>query len=452
VSARWRLCLTLGALAAVATMTMAAIAYATTRHRLQAEVDRYVTARLERPLAGLRAAGRRIPNGMLEELIASDTRLQVVDVSGAAQAWTGPVALPVDATDRLLAAGLANEAGVRLRTVEVGGESFRVGTRAVPGVGAVQVARSLDETDRVLASLRRRFGLVVGAVVAGAAAIGYLVARRSARSLERLTAAAEEVAERGSPVVPIDPSAYGRDETGRLAGAMATMLDALAQSRRQQRDLVQDAGHELRTPITSLRTNLDVLARHPDLDPVRRAAVVAELRGELIELGTLVDELVAAATDPSEAGAEPPRVLSLEAVVRQVAARVARRHGRPVDVDGTGASVLAPPVGLARAVGNLLENAVKFSPDGSPVSVRLDGGRVAVSDAGGGIDPADADRVWDRFYRSAGSRTLPGSGLGLAIVRQVITGAGGEVFVVPRAAGGTAGPPPAVGFVLPTVP
>jgi len=451
VSARWRLCLTLGALAAVATMTMAAIAYATTRHRLQAEVDRSVAVRLERPLGGLRAAGRRIPNGILEELIASDTRLQIIGVSGDVQAWTGPVPLPVDATDRLLAGG-GSAAGVRLRTVDVEGEPFRIGTRAVPGIGAVQVARSLDETDRVLASLRRQFGLVVGAVVVGAAALGYLIARRSARSLERLTAAAEEVAMRGSPAVPIDPSAYGRDETGRLAGAMATMLDALAQSQRQQRDLVQDAGHELRTPITSLRTNLDVLARHPDLDPARRDTVVAELRGELIELGTLVDELVAAATDPSEAGAEQPRVVSLDAVVRQVAGRVGRRHGRLVTVDGTGAAVLAPPVGLARAVGNLLENAVKFSPDGSAVSVRLDGGRVAVSDAGGGIDPADADRVWDRFYRSAGSRTLPGSGLGLAIVRQVVTGAGGEVFVVPRRADGVNGPPPAVGFVLPTVP
>jgi two-component system sensor histidine kinase MprB len=445
------LCLTLGALAAVATMTMAAIAYATTRHRLQAEVDRSVAVRLERPLGGLRAAGRRIPNGILEELIASDTRLQIIGVSGDVQAWTGPVPLPVDATDRLLAGG-GSAAGVRLRTVDVEGEPFRIGTRAVPGIGAVQVARSLDETDRVLASLRRQFGLVVGAVVVGAAALGYLIARRSARSLERLTAAAEEVAMRGSPAVPIDPSAYGRDETGRLAGAMATMLDALAQSQRQQRDLVQDAGHELRTPITSLRTNLDVLARHPDLDPARRDTVVAELRGELIELGTLVDELVAAATDPSEAGAEQPRVVSLDAVVRQVAGRVGRRHGRLVTVDGTGAAVLAPPVGLARAVGNLLENAVKFSPDGSAVSVRLDGGRVAVSDAGGGIDPADADRVWDRFYRSAGSRTLPGSGLGLAIVRQVVTGAGGEVFVVPRRADGVNGPPPAVGFVLPTVP
>jgi two-component system sensor histidine kinase MprB len=121
-----------------------------------------------------------------------------------------------------------------------------------------------------------------------------------------------------------------------------------------------------------------------------------------------------------------------------------------VSVEGAGAAVLAPPAGLARAVRNLLENAVKFSPEGSPVSVRLDGGRVAVSDGGGGIDPADAGRVWDRFYRSARSRTLPGSGLGLAIVRQVVVAAGGEVFVVPRRADGSVGPEPAVGFVLPT--
>ena len=380
MSARWRLCLTLGALAAVATLTMAGIAYATTRHRLLVEIDRYLVARLERPLGGVRPAGRRVLVGTLEELVATDTRLQVLDSSGVVQGWTGPVQLPVDDTDERLAAGPASD--VRIRTVSIDGESFRMGTRAVPGTGAVQLARSLEETDRVLASLRYRFGAVGSAVVVGAAGIGYLVARRSARSLERLTVAAEEVAERGSPVVPIDPSAYGRDETGRLAGAMATMLDALANSQRQQRDLVQDAGHELRTPITSLRTNLDVLARHPDLEPARREVIVSELRGELIELGALVDELVTAATDPSEAGAERPRIVSLDTVVRQVAARVGRRHGRIVSVEGAGAAVLAPPAGLARAVRNLLENAVKFSPEGSPVSVRLDGGRVAVSDGG----------------------------------------------------------------------
>ena len=156
-------------------------------------------------------------------------------------------------------------------------------------------------------------------------------------------------------------------------------------------------------------------------------------------------------SDPTEAGAEVARVVSLDAVVRQESARVGRRHGRIVHVEGTGGSVNIPPAALARAVGNLLENAVKFSPAGTPVEVRLEGGRVAVSDAGGGIDATDADRVWDRFYRSAGSRTLPGSGLGLAIVRQTVLAAGGEVFIVPRGTGGLDGPLPAVGFVLPTV-
>lgn len=203
---------------------------------------------------------------------------------------------------------------------------------------------------------------------------------------------------------------------------------------------MQDASHELRTPITSLRTNIDVLSRHPDLDPAARAAVVAELRLELGELSTLLSELVATAGDAGDVdGARP---VSLDAVVRRAVERVGRRHDRVITVIGSGAVVEAPPTGLARAVTNLLENAVKFSPAGSPVEARLADGRLAVHDQGPGIAPADAERVFDRFYRSVSARSLPGSGLGLAIVRHVVEGAGGRVFVQPA-------PAAAVGFELP---
>jgi two-component system, OmpR family, sensor histidine kinase MprB len=169
------------------------------------------------------------------------------------------------------------------------------------------------------------------------------------------------------------------------------------------------------------------------------------MRAELVELGDLIAELVAGAADGGDP--EAAAVVPLDTIARRLAERTARRHDRPVEVLGTGAAVVAPPTGLTRAVGNLLENAVKFSPPGSPVTVELDGGCLRVLDDGPGIAPDETERVFDRFYRSPASRTLPGSGLGLAIVRQVVEGAGGTVEVCPRSAATR----PSVGFRLPAV-
>jgi len=449
VSLRWRLCLALAALAAVATTFMASMAYAATSRRLGAEVDRFLVERLDVAvsLRALPVEGRR-RRTLVEDLLADDARLQILDASGTPLDRAGTSELPVDDADVALAASTGRPM-VRLRTVSLDGRPYRLATGSLGGSGAVQLARSLAESRRLLDGLRWRLALVGLVVVGAAALVGERIARRLTRDLETLTSAAEHVAGTGDLTIPVGDAATRADEVGRLARAMATMLEALGRSRGQQRALVQDASHELRTPVTSIRTNIDVLARHPDLPAAQREAVVAELRLEMAELGTLLDELVATAADVGEA--EEPRPVSLDAVARQAAARVGRRHDRPIEVAGHGAMVSAPPLGLARAVSNLLENAVKFSPPGSPVIVRLDDGRLAVSDAGPGVAAADADRIFDRFYRSASSRTLPGSGLGLAIVRQVVQSAGGQVFVVPRPAQGAAGPVPAIGFTLPVV-
>lgn len=461
MSLRWRLCLALAALAALATTVMASIAYTSTRSRLETELDRSLTDRLDT----IMEAGSRMPMGRWRPAlwddgrVASDIAVQIVDADGEVVARSGPLALPVAAEDVAPPPATRDDdtpagrdrsgpAPTSRRDVVIEGEAYRLASRPLPGGGAVQVARSQGESQRVLEDLQRRFALVVAVVVAGAAALGYLIARRSTRALERLTATAEHVAGTGELTVPIGVATSRADETGRLARALATMLDALERSRRQQRELVQDASHELRTPITSLRTNIDILRRHPDLPHGQRAAVLAELKVELDELGQLVGELVATAGDAGEA--EEARIISLDATVRQVAARVARRHGRRIDVVGEGANVEIAPLALARAITNLLENAVKFSPPGSAVHVGLAGGRVAVHDEGPGVQPDEAARVFDRFYRSPAARTLPGSGLGLAIVAQVVRQAGGEVFVLPRIERQPAPTGlPAVGFTLP---
>jgi two-component system sensor histidine kinase MprB len=317
---------------------------------------------------------------------------------------------------------------------------------AVQG-GALQLAREISETGRVLGALRWRFAVVGLAVVAAGVVAGWLIARRTTKPLEELTTTAEHVAGTGE-LNPDDLSTTAGtargDETGRLARAFTTMLTALARSREQQQQLVQDASHELRTPLTSLRTNIEVLGRHRDLPEDQRRALMADLRSELGELTALVDELVLVASDQRDD--EPPRPLALDDLVRLVAGRASRRHGREFRVDGRGGVVLAPPGAMERVVTNLADNAAKFGAPGTGVEIVLEGGRVTVHDHGPGIEPADRAKIFDRFYRARSARPLPGSGLGLAIVRQVVEANGGSVFADNHPDGGAR-----VGFELPLV-
>jgi two-component system sensor histidine kinase MprB len=464
---RWRLALALAVLAGLATAATAAVAYRSTRSQLYGEVDRFLSTRapqvnaiatrgslLDRLEKGPRGEGFGRPGsadvrddgrpdgvgpggplgGPFPRL---DTEVQVLDAKGDVVARSGSLAVPVDDVDRAIA---ADGGGPRNHTVAIGDVPYRVRTVAYAGGGAVQVARDTSETERVLSALRWRFLAVGIAVVAGAVVIGSLVARRTTAPLLQLTDAAERVATTGDLTTPIRTT--GGDETGRLARAFATMLGALARSRQQQQQLVQDASHELRTPLTSLRTNIEVLDRHRDLPDAARAALLNDLRSELGELSDLVTELVELAADQRDD--EPPSTFALHDIAARAASRGGRRHGRSVAVSGEGAVVEGQRAALERAVANLVDNAAKFSPPGAPIEIELRGLRVSVRDHGPGIDPADRERVFDRFYRSGSARQLPGSGLGLAIVRQVVEAHGGAVFAEDHPDGGAV-----VGFELP---
>ncbi len=201
--------------------------------------------------------------------------------------------LPVDDRDKQVAAGSVTE---YRREVNVGGTEYRVLTAPLgPSQGAVQVARSLSETNRLLTSLRTLTIATTLLVIAAAAVAGWLIARQVTRRLRQLTSAAEHVAETGA--LDVEVPVRGDDEAGRLGAAFATMLSALATSRDAQQRLVQDAGHELRTPLTSLRTNIAVLRRHDDLPPETTAHVLDQVDDEAHELTDLVNELVELATD-----------------------------------------------------------------------------------------------------------------------------------------------------------
>ncbi|MCU1372882.1 MAG: two-component system sensor kinase, partial [Actinomycetia bacterium] len=300
--------------------------------------------------------------------------------------------------------------------------------------GAVQLARTLTETDDILHGLRDRLLLaaVAGSAVAGL--VAWEVARRTARPVVQLTAAAEVVAATQDLSVPI--TVRGGDEVGRLAASFNAMLAALGTSRDQQKRLVADASHELRTPLTAVRTNIDLLLRADDLPDDQRRELLDETRLELDELTALVGELVDLATDAR--AEEPVGAVDLHEVVDDVAARYRRRTGRVIDVVSDEPAVVeGRRAMLDRAISNLVDNALKFSPGGEPVELRVTGRTVAVLDHGPGVATEDRERVFDRFYRADATRTMPGSGLGLAIVRQVAEVHGGTAALAPSPGGGT---------------
>jgi two-component system sensor histidine kinase MprB len=268
---------------------------------------------------------------------------------------------------------------------------------------------------------------------------GLLVARSAVKPVRRLTRAVEHVAktEDLSIKLPVE----GRDEINRLSAAFNKMTKALATSRVRQHQLIADAGHELRTPLTSLRTNVDLLLRSErtgrELPPGRRETMLASVDQQLHELSGLVTDLLELSRGQEGGARRTMRVALHESVGRAIERAKLRGPGLYFDIEVEPWYVQGDPTALDRAVVNLLDNAVKFSPAGGTVMVRLKGGEYAVVDHGPGIDPADLPHVFERFWRSDSARSLPGSGLGLAIVSQVAEESGGKVSLQPAPGGGT---------------
>ncbi len=451
---RVRLALALAVLAALSVVVVAAVSYIVTDHRLHDDVDAELlsyASRFTDPdgrsaqmlCSGLSAnnpgplQGGAPPIGEFGGPLVGvpNGAIQCVDASGTVTGWSGSVNLPV--TGRIATAPPPTVGAAPIHpgpaTTEVAdGQSYRVVTVPVPGGGEVRIARSLADTDRALRDIRDlAFGVGI-AVIALAALAGWVIASRTARPVHRLTDAAEAVAATGTFDIPVPPG--GKDEVGRLTRAFRSMLDALNRSRAQQQRLVQDAGHELRTPLTSLRANIDTLRRHPELADQPRDRLLADLDSEMRELSGLVDELVALAVDRYDN--EPEQQVRVDELADRVARRSARRSGREIVVDAEPAVVLGRPGQLQRAVANLLDNATKFSPDGTPVEVTVRPGRVEVRDHGPGIPAGDLEHVFDRFYRAVDVRSLPGSGLGLSIVREAVEATGGHVRAANHPDGG----------------
>ncbi len=253
--------------------------------------------------------------------------------------------------------------------------------------------------------------------------------------LNSLTEAVEGLAETTDVSQRLDPG--GPDELGRLRRAFNRLLAALDSSRDSQRQLVLDASHELRTPLTSLKTNMEVARRLEELAPEDRSVLIGDVLTQLDELTSLVGDLSELAR--GDVPALTSGVVSLDSVVAD-AVSVATTHGRSRNV--TFNATIQPSLvtgsrnRLERAIGNLLDNALKWSPDGGVVEVSCIAGTVVVRDHGPGISDDDLVHIFDRFYRAPAARGRPGSGLGLAIVAQVAREEGGSVIAGHAPGGG----------------
>ncbi|HEY2541684.1 MAG TPA: HAMP domain-containing sensor histidine kinase, partial [Gaiellaceae bacterium] len=319
------------------------------------------------------------------------------------------------------------------RDVHFGG-SMRLYTMRLPssGNGIVRTARPLTEANATLGHVRWLLvGLTLGgALVAGL--LGLLTANAVLRPVRALAVAVRGVSatrdlDRRIPV-------SGRDELASLAVDFNAMLAALDASQQAQQQLIADASHELRTPLTAHRANIELLAR-PDLPVDRRRHVLGAAVRSIEELSTLVGDLIQAARDGRSVDAREP--LALDELVASAVERARQRAPElRFESDLEPHRIVGARSRLERAVDNVLDNAIKWSPSGGTVDVRLSGGTLTVRDNGPGVAEDDLPHVFDRFYRAAAARALPGSGLGLAIVKQTVDDHDGTVAIANADGGG----------------
>jgi two-component system, OmpR family, sensor histidine kinase MprB len=362
---------------------------------------------------------------------------RIIQPDGSQCAVPGQTAIAVQNQDMLVATGTARDETFYAHDSK--GDPVRVFTRGFDGV-AISFAQPLNVVNDQLKELALILALVGGFGVLGSASAGLGIARAGLRPVDQLTDAVEHVARTEDLAIRIPVE--GEDEIARLSAAFNSMTSQLASSRERQQQLIADAGHELRTPLTSLRTNIDLLVRSEEtgraLPADDRMAIMQSVKAQMAELALLIGDLQELSRPEAAPGSGPLQVVALHDVAEQ-AVRRARLRGPDLIVDARLEPwyVRAEPASMERALVNLLDNAVKFSPSGGTVDVRLQRGQFTVRDHGPGIPPEDLPHVFERFWRSPSARSLPGSGLGLSIVARTIQHAGGTVSLQAAQGGGT---------------
>lgn len=442
----------------VAVMAIAAFgAYAVFARNVHRELDAALLALAETELgmllsadAGSAATVHEAPSGPgAPSFVRLDRLVQIVGPDGRVLARStnlGEAQLPIPPLLReRLAAG-----ETVFETLEgFGEEPTRMVSVPVPGRAAtlaVQVAGSLDDVNRTVAMASVLFLVLGGALLLALGLAGTLITRRAFRAIDEVVQQAHRISD--ANLSERLPSPGTADEVGRLVETLNAMLARIEHGMEAQRRFTADASHELRSPLSRLRTELELALRRPR-EP---AAYVQTLRSALDEvesLSLLVEELLVLARIDAGQEREAAETVALDRLAEEAVRRLepmARERGIRLRLE-----LLAPvAVRVARgaanlALANLLDNALKFSPDGGTVHVDVfappGSGEavVRIADHGPGIRSDELPHLFERFYRGAGARsdeTTPGLGLGLALSQAVVQGHGGRIEAMNAPGGG----------------
>ncbi len=416
----------------VAVILVAGVAYFVVRHQLRSQVDTALRAQAAMVEQNLSSLDQRFP-GIPASAGGPAPYVQIVSADGTPV--LGDLKLPITPQVTAVAAG---QSGPIMLDVRVGSSHLREIVFKIPVMAnndqpvAVELARPLGYVDHTLSNLRLILLLLIVGGIALAAVLGRVAARRVLAPLAEVADTAQHISRTEDLGARIQVRAD--DEVGQLATRFNSMLErlqtsrtALDESMQAQRQLVADASHELRTPVTSLRTNIELLlAGEQRLSEAERRRMLADVVEQSEELSALVGDLIELAR--GDLPAESVEEVELDQVVAESVDR-ARRNFPEITFRANLASttVSGVPERLGRAVNNLLDNAARHSLPGGVVEIETGPSGVTVRDHGPGIDQADLPHVFDRFFRGAGARGRQGSGLGLAIVRQVATQHSGSV-------------------------
>lgn len=443
MSFRTRLSLILGCLVLVLVSTTSLAIYQTVRVTFDRQVDNFLIDRVNtvaQRLSGsreLQSLGRRerfrfpLSEALLDARF--DVESQVIDQNGEILLAIGESTIPVTSSD----IAIANGAEAQMRSITLGQEDFRLYVVPLRGGGAIQIARNVDENTTVLYRIRNGLVTLSAALVALAAGAGWWIARVITKPLQTLSVTANDVATTG--LLEVSVPERGATELRSLAISFNAMLTKIRSSVTRERQFIQDASHELRTPLTSLRANSELLER-PELTNDERGAILRDMRAEVDALTAISSELSTLATD--QRYSEAAISINLSDATEVVVERMRRRSKRNINfasnptVSHANNIIQVRHAQFERALTNIIDNALKFSPDHSSIEVQVGHRSVTVVDHGLGITEKDRPNIFTRFFRADATRSMPGSGLGLAIVQQFAADHNGSVEVVDTPGGG----------------
>jgi heavy metal sensor kinase len=446
LSIRWRLTLwnTLGL--AVLLLVFAGLVYALLGHALYEQVDRKLLEAMEQLRQDGRAASHaeeRLRYWIFEWREHENLAAVAYDASGNVVARTEQLAtasVPPGPAFNLAERQVTDEVIPILGRQRVLQGSLKLGDRPI----SLLIMASLEDVDHELGELRTVLATAIPIVLLLSGALGYVLARKALSPMDRLRRSAQEITaerlERRLPV--INP----HDELGRLTATFNATIERLQKSFAEIRRFTADASHELRTPLTAIRMEAEVALTKP-LSLTEHQQLLGSILEECDRLTRLTDQLLALAREDARAARQAHESVELAALVTDVADTMrplAETKGIRFHVlAGPVAQVRGDPARLREVFLNLLDNSIKYTPEGGEIEVRSDvhgsNAVVVVRDSGIGIPPEHLPHVFDRFYRvdEARTRAEGGTGLGLSIAQTIVGSHGGKIELTSTPGKGT---------------